>query len=99
MSIQEPKPTRIFLVDDHTLFRESLRRLLETETRYAVTAEVSSVEAAVKLCKGDTPFDLALIDYDLGPSSFNQGGIEVLRSLRKHRGDVPALMITAGLHP
>jgi len=97
--MQDPQPTRIFLVDDHTLFRESLRRLLETETRYVVTAEVSSVEAAVELCRSKAPFDLALIDYDLGPSSFTQGGIEVLRCLREHRKDVPVLMITAGVHP
>lgn len=97
--METTKPIRIFLVDDHTLFRESLRRLLETETRYTVTAEVPNVEAALEFCKSDKPFDLALIDYDLGPSSLHHGGLAVLRSLRDHRGAVPALMITAGVHP
>ena len=95
----EPAPTRILLVDDHTLFRESLRRLLESENRYKVVAEVASATAAMEICRGDLAFDVVLIDYNLAPSAAVQGGLAVLRCLREHRGDVPALMITAGIEP
>lgn len=95
----ESAQIRILLVDDHTLFRESLRRLLESETRYTVVAEVSSAAAAIEICRGDTAFEVALIDYHLGPSAGVQGGLAVLRCLREQRGNVPALMITAGIEP
>lgn len=88
-------PTRILLVDDHTLFRESLRRLLEEEEDYRVVAEVATVADAIELCRGDAAFDLALIDYDLGPTAGAKNGVSVLRSLRERKEFIPALMIAA----
>src|SRR5580698_9938916 len=88
-------PTRILLVDDHTLFRESLRRLLEEETDYRVVAEVATVADAIELCRGDVAFDLALIDYDLGPTAGAKNGVSVLRCLREREEFIPALMIAA----
>lgn len=92
-------PTRILLVDDHTLFRASLRRLLEADTAYKVVAEVATVADAIELCRSDTTFDLALIDYDLGPTAGARNGVSVLRSLREHRGALPALMVAAQIEP
>ena len=86
-------PTRILLVDDHTLFRESLRILLEDEEGYEVVAEVATVADALELCQGDLDFDLALIDYDLGPTAGAKNGVSVLRCLRERKEFVPALMI------
>lgn len=88
-------PTRILLVDDHTLFRESLRRLLEEERDYRVVAEVATVADALELCRGDAAFDLALIDYDLGPAAGAKNGVSVLRCLREREEFIPALMIAA----
>jgi DNA-binding NarL/FixJ family response regulator len=93
----EATPLRILLVDDHTLFRESLRRLLESEPRYRVVAEVATAAEAIQLCSSAALFDLALIDYDLGPSAGAKGGLSVLECLRKRPTFVPALMITAGV--
>ena len=92
-------PTRILLVDDHTLFRESLRRLLEADAAYKVVAEVASVSEAIELCRGDISFDLALIDYDLGPTAGAKNGVSVLRCLQEHRSAVPALMVAAQIEP
>jgi DNA-binding NarL/FixJ family response regulator len=92
-------PTRILLVDDHTLFRESLRRLLEEETAYQVVAEVATVADAIELCRSSVGFDLALIDYDLGPTAGAQNGVSVLRCLRERREFIPALMIAARIEP
>lgn len=97
--MQLTSPTRILLVDDHTLFRESLRRLLEADTAYRVVAEVATVSDAIELCRGDAGFDLALIDYDLGPTAGARNGVSVLRCLREHRGAVPALMVAAQIEP
>src|ERR1700744_4034441 len=95
----EVAPTRILLVDDHTLFRESLRRLLESEPRYRVVAEVSNASDAIELCRSGAEFDLALIDYDLGPTAGAKTGISVLRCLREQKEFVPALMIAARIEP
>lgn len=88
-------PTRILLVDDHTLFRESLRRLLEDETDYIVAAEVATVANAIELCRSSVAFDLALIDYDLGPTAGAKNGVSVLHCLRERKEFIPALMIAA----
>ena len=86
-------PNRILLVDDHTLFRESLRRLLEDAPDYQVVAEAATVADALELCHGDLDFDLALIDYDLGPTAGARNGVSVLRCLRERKEFIPALMI------
>lgn len=95
-----PASVRILLVDDHTLFRESLRRLLESDPKYRVIAEVSTVAEAMEICRQKDAFDLALIDYDLGPSAGAQNGVSVLRCLREHgRASVPALIVAARVEP
>lgn len=86
-------------MDDHTLFRQSLRRLLESDSAYRVVEEVATVSDAIEVCRGNVNFDLALIDYDLGPTTGALNGVSVLRSLREHRGAVPALMVAAQIQP
>lgn len=92
-------PIRILLVDDHTLFRDSLRALLEEDEAYRVVAEVATVADAIDLCRGDARFDLALIDYDLGPTEGARNGVSVLRCLRERKEFIPALMIAARIEP
>src|ERR1700735_5179928 len=92
-------PTRILVVDDHTLFRESLRALLEEDETYEVVAEVATVAEAIELCRGDAAFDIALIDYDLGPTAGAKNGVTVLRCLRERKEFIPALMIAARIEP
>lgn len=97
--MESTSPIRILLVDDHTLFRESLRRLLESDTIYRVVAEVATVSDAIEVCRSNASFDLALIDYDLGPTAGARNGVSVLRSLREHRNSVPALIVAAQIQP
>ena len=92
-------PTRILVVDDHTLFRESLRALLEEDEAYEVVAEVATVDDAVELCRGDAVFDIALIDYDLGPTAGAKNGVTVLRCLRERKEFIPALVIAGRIEP
>jgi DNA-binding NarL/FixJ family response regulator len=92
-------PTRILLVDDHTLFRESLRALLEEDEAYKVVAEVATVADAIEYCRGDAVFDIALIDYDLGPTAGAKNGVTVLRCLRERKEFIPALVIAARIEP
>ena len=44
-------PTRILLVDDHSLFRESVVRLLESEPDFLVVAHCAAVTEAIRILR------------------------------------------------
>jgi two-component system response regulator DegU len=62
---------RILLADDHPIFRDGLKRLLEAEVGLKVVAEASNGAEAVKLVKLHKP-DLLLLDLSMP----QQTGIE-----------------------
>ena len=95
-SVQQP--IRLLLVDDHTLFRESLRRLLEGEPGVTISGDFATAEAALAaVCEGLT-FDAALIDYELGEQSGVQSnGLDLVRRIQLVKPDVRVLMVTAGM--
>jgi DNA-binding NarL/FixJ family response regulator len=82
----------LILVDDHTLFREGLARLLEAESGLRLVGHFSS--AAEALAKIDLQtIDVVLLDFDLGETH----GMQFLSvaQQRGFRGRV--LMVTAGM--
>ena len=86
------KQIRVLIVDDHTLFRESLSRLLEADTDCKIVGACASVEEALKIITRE-PIDLVLLDYDLG----EKPGTQFLEQ-RKRCGFVgPVLMVTGGM--
>lgn len=87
---------RILLVDDHTLFRESLKRVLEADTRFQVVAQASTLQEAVATCNNGDAFDLGLIDFQLSASDPSKNGLAVLRVLRRTKPSVPVILLTAG---
>lgn len=56
--------TRLALIDDHALFRESLARLLEGEEDLTVSGHYSSLEQAQSAIDL-TGIDVVLLDIDL----------------------------------
>lgn len=85
-------PTRILLVDDHSLFRESLVRLLESEPDLRVAAHCAGISEAVNILQGE-PIDVVLLDYDLG----EERGTDLLRKLDACKTQAKVLMVTAGM--
>ncbi|WP_158942959.1 response regulator transcription factor [Granulicella sp. S190] len=83
---------RILIVDDHTLFRESLSRLLEADTECTVVGTSATVEDALALV-AEEKIDLILLDYDLGV----EPGTRLLSELRKASFQGHVLMVTAGM--
>jgi two-component system, NarL family, nitrate/nitrite response regulator NarL len=83
---------RVLIVDDHTLFRESLSRLLESETEYRIAGTCASVDDALKII-ADHEIDVVLLDYDLG----EQSGTQLLREARKNGFVGRVLMVTGGM--
>jgi two-component system, NarL family, nitrate/nitrite response regulator NarL len=56
---------RILVVDDHTLFRECVARLLAAEPGFEVVGHCASAGEALLLVY-ERPVDVVLLDYDLG---------------------------------
>jgi DNA-binding NarL/FixJ family response regulator len=83
---------RILIVDDHTLFRESLSRLLESETEYKIVGTCASVGDALKII-AEEEIDLVLLDYELG----EQPGTQLLSEARKIGFTGRVLMVTGGM--
>lgn len=86
--------SRTLLVDDHALFRESVKRLLEAECEIDVVGSCGSLEEARQILSR-TKIDLVLLDFDLG----EQDGFDFMRVAGglQFRGKV--LLVTAGVEP
>jgi DNA-binding NarL/FixJ family response regulator len=81
-----PLPTlRVLLVDDHRLFRESLRALLAVHEGIEVVAEGANGEEAVRLAREHRP-DVVLLDVEMP-------GQSVLTSLVEIRSASPSTRI------
>jgi two-component system nitrate/nitrite response regulator NarL len=85
---------RILLVDDHTLFREGLFRLLDPEPDMTVVGHCAAISEAMTYLS-TKPIDVVVLDYDLG----GEGGIELLKMLRQTDSEARVLMLTAGMIP
>ena len=82
--------TKILIVDDHTVVREGLKRILADVENIQVTAEAgNSVEALALLRERD--FDLVLLDLSLP----GRTGLELLRMIKDERPKLPVLVLSA----
>jgi DNA-binding NarL/FixJ family response regulator len=89
---------RIVLVDDHTLFREGLRRLLEGESGVTVAGDYGTARAALEGLAEGVGFDVALLDYELAVGGGEGGnGLDLLREIRVVRPQARVLFVTAGM--
>lgn len=68
----EPNHIRIVVADEQPVFRQELRRLLESETALYVIGEASDARGAVQLAQQKRP-DILLIDFTLARNCDLQG--------------------------
>jgi DNA-binding NarL/FixJ family response regulator len=81
----------ILLVDDHTLFREGVSRLLGTEPAFKVVACGSIKEALAVLRQRQ--IDIVLLDFDLG----QRDGTRFVRLAKEQGFGGKILVVTAGV--
>ena len=82
--------TQLLLLDDHTLFRAMLGRLLETESEFRVVAQCSTSQEALDALSRHH-VDLVLLDYDLGN---RETGFQFIRRAREEGYSNRIFMVT-----
>ncbi|MBV5282063.1 MAG: response regulator transcription factor [Paludibacter sp.] len=80
---------KIILVDDHALFREGLKLLIETEGIGVVVAEAENGKVFIDLLAGHTP-DLVILDIEMPV----MGGLEAMREAKKLQPNIKILILT-----
>ena len=85
------KSIRLLLIDDHTLFRESVARLLQSEPGFEVVAHCGSGTEALQIIESSREIDIVLLDLDLG----QERGTDFLDRLRNARFNGKVLLVTA----
>jgi two-component system, NarL family, nitrate/nitrite response regulator NarL len=83
---------RILMVDDHSLFREGVGRLLSTDPSLRIVGQCATVREAADLLS-QSPADVVLLDYDLGDES----GFGLFAEMRRLKSEAKVLLVTAGL--
>lgn len=83
----------ILLVDDHSIVREGVRRLLSALSSARIVEAASGEEALLKL--GEERIDIVLLDLNLG----GIGGLELLRRILDEHGRPRVIVFTMHADP
>jgi DNA-binding NarL/FixJ family response regulator len=86
---QSLEKSRIFLVDDHAMFRDGLRQLIDREPDLAVCGDAAEAEAALQEIRKLKP-DLVVVDITLGGTS----GIDLIKAIKNENEDFPVLVVS-----
>jgi two-component system, NarL family, nitrate/nitrite response regulator NarL len=92
MSKTAEQTLHILLLDDHSLFRESVSRLLSAEAGIDVVAHCGTIEEALQVLRRKS-IDLVLLDFDLG----ERDGREFLCLAKEQGFKGKVLVVTAGV--
>ena len=85
----EASKSKIFLVEDHPLFRERLTLLINKDLRMVVCGEAETIQEALPLIREQQP-DLAIVDITLRGSS----GLELIKDLKAQGLNIPVLVLS-----
>jgi DNA-binding NarL/FixJ family response regulator len=89
MDQPSPEKSRLLIVDDHPLFREGLRQIIERDPDLAVCGEASDSAEALQAIPQLKP-DLVLVDISLGNSS----GIDLIKAIKNDYDELPILVVS-----
>ena len=86
--------TSIMIVDDHTIFRQGLKSLIQKDGQFNIVAEAESARQSLKLVETCSP-EIVLMDIYLGE---DYGGINAARYIKEKRPDIKVVILTMYSH-
>jgi len=80
---------RIIIVDDHPVFRQGLRDVLDTDPQISVIGQAASGEAAIELILQKEP-EVVLMDINLP----DLNGLQITRQIKASRPEIKVIIVT-----
>lgn len=80
---------KLFIADDHPIFRQGLKQIIEKDTQLKVVGEADNGEAALERL-AQCEAQIAILDVDMP----QKDGFEVLREMRQQRIRVEVVFLT-----
>ena len=84
-----PAEIKLFIADDHPIFRQGLKVIIEKDKQLKVVGEADDGEAALEDLKRSGA-QIAILDVDMP----NKDGFEVVREMRRQRMRVEVVFLT-----
>jgi two-component system, NarL family, invasion response regulator UvrY len=81
---------QIFIVDDHAIFREGLRKVISDTPGMEVAGEAQSGPEALQKILSSNAYDVVILDLGLP----GVGGFDVLRTLKTERPSLPVIIMS-----
>jgi DNA-binding NarL/FixJ family response regulator len=81
--------SRIFIVDDHMMFREGMKQLIDREPDLTVCGDASGVEEGLQGIAQLKP-DLVIVDLSLAGSP----GLDLIKTLKTQDSTLPVLVVS-----
>jgi DNA-binding NarL/FixJ family response regulator len=88
-STLDSEKSRVFIVDDHTMFREGLRQLIDYDHGLTVCGDAADAATAIEGIRQSKP-DVVIVDITLADSS----GLDLVKNLRNDYEDLPVLVVS-----
>jgi two-component system invasion response regulator UvrY len=82
-------PLTVLVVDDHTILREGLKKIIDHSNEFIVIAEADSGQTAIQRVR-DTNVDIVLLDISLP----DKNGIDILTQIKKEASCLPVLILS-----
>ena len=81
--------SRVFIVDDHTMFREGLRQLIEREPTMTVCGDAPDAPEGLSGIRASKP-DVVIVDISLAGAS----GLDLIKDIKAEFDDLPVLVVS-----
>lgn len=88
-TVRPPARSRILIVDDHAMFREGLRLLIDREPDLTVCGDTADADEALRSIDELKP-DLVIADISLSGTT----GIDLIKAIKNKYEDLPVLVVS-----